>query len=1103
MISLGLAFALTFSVLPLHSLASPQATGDTKTEGGNSEVPTEVIEINTVEEFMAFAEQCSLDAWSIGKRVELKQDISLSGVDFPMIPVFAGTFDGGGHTISDFCSVGEGYVGGLFRYITPDGVVANVILKGFVEETEEKECIGSICGINYGTIRNCCFEGTIRGKDTVGGIVGTNGGTGFISNCTIKGHVSGYYMTGGITGINHGVVTYCTNYSGINDDSKWVEEDDEMGTGLLLSINATDDDIEFFSGVDTGGIAGYSDGTISRCTNSGTVGYDHTGYNIGGIAGRQAGMVSLCVNNGRVYGRKDVGGIVGQMEPYIEVDEAESLRNAVNKLHDLIEVTLTDMQTGKNAMKADIDRLTTYGDAALESGHALANQLTYFIDKNVAQMQAISDRLEYIADQLPAVMEDLSDAMDALEGFNKKMRQLVEDLLDMNIPSVSDGDSVSSYDVLDSNDREKLVDAVGQMQNNSDRINMSIDKINQLLTYEDGSTKEWDNLTNTQQEELVREILLLAGYLEDISDTCDTLQSELSKIDSTPISDKMKKDLEDAMKQLQNMTASLRSAVNGMKSIVNYISSQPSVHFALLGDEFNINRENLNGQLRGISDSLKSLSNNASDYSDLTNKDLQAVNDQLNIVFNLLADHLSGGNGLSVEELYEEVSDDEIDSIISGRTDACTNKGIVKGDINIGGIAGSMSIDEEDPEDNAAGSINYEIGRRFIMKCIIDSCVNEGFVTAKKDGAGGIIGYMGHGIVINSESYGSVESTEGDYVGGICGESLTMIRGCYALCDVSGGRNVGGIAGYAATLKDCYAIVNVKATVGRMGAIAGQTAGYENSNDKEPSVCRNYYVDDTLYGIDNISYVGIAEPLSYQELLTVVGLPNAFRHLKVIYRVDGEYLGTEEVAFGEILDNLHYPEIPAKDGYYGVWPDYSGAVMDGNLVIDAEYHENVLVVESNEKTQGPEGTPEKPYALIEQVFTEDTRLTVSMSNEKAPEQTAGREYVMYHVLLENSGKSSTDRFALRLLNPYEDAEVWELKDGVWTKQDYKSRGQYLQVEMTGVEKTFCVVRRNSYMIIIAVAVAGIAALVLLVTVPVKLLKKQTVRRQSKSKTAEH
>ena len=42
---------------------------------------------------------------------------------------------------------------------------------------------------------------------------------------------------------------------------------------------------------DTGGIAGYSKGTVQGCTNRGTVGYPHTGYNVGGIVGRQSGIV--------------------------------------------------------------------------------------------------------------------------------------------------------------------------------------------------------------------------------------------------------------------------------------------------------------------------------------------------------------------------------------------------------------------------------------------------------------------------------------------------------------------------------------------------------------------------------------------------------------------------------------------------------------------------------------------------------------------------------------------------------------------------------------------------------------------------------------------
>ena len=328
--ALALAFMMAFN--PVHTVQAAEQTkeaaADVKTQ--DAEIKYERIDISTPEEFAAFASQCYIDSWSKNKYVSLRADIDLSGIQIQMVPVFNGVFDGVGHTISGFDYMGDGYVIGLFRYVERDGLIQNLTLKGTVESENEKECIGSICGINHGTIKNCTFQGTVSGRDTVGGIAGMNERTGTIAGCSVKGRITGYYSTGGIVGINHGALNNCTNRAGINDNSEWVAQDDEMGTGMgiLESLTASDDN-ELYSGVDTGGIAGFSDGVISRCANSGTVGYEHTGYNIGGIAGRQSGVVSLCTNSAAVYGRKDIGGIVGQMEPFIEIDEAESLRNAI------------------------------------------------------------------------------------------------------------------------------------------------------------------------------------------------------------------------------------------------------------------------------------------------------------------------------------------------------------------------------------------------------------------------------------------------------------------------------------------------------------------------------------------------------------------------------------------------------------------------------------------------------------------------------------------------------------------------------------------------------------------------------------------------------
>lgn len=67
--------------------------------------------------------------------------------------------------------------------------------------------------------------------------------------------------------------------------------------------------------VDIGGICSYSQGTVVNCTQYGVVGYPSIGYNVGGILGRNRGYVATCRNEGHIQGRKDVGGIVGQMEP--------------------------------------------------------------------------------------------------------------------------------------------------------------------------------------------------------------------------------------------------------------------------------------------------------------------------------------------------------------------------------------------------------------------------------------------------------------------------------------------------------------------------------------------------------------------------------------------------------------------------------------------------------------------------------------------------------------------------------------------------------------------------------------------------------------------
>lgn len=1760
------AGSVSDGINPVHTVQAAEQTKEVAVDAAvqehtdeiKEEIKYERIDISTPEEFAAFASQCYIDAWSKNKYVSLRADIDLSGTQIKLVPVFNGVFDGVGHTISGFDYMGDGYVVGLFRYVGRDGLIQNLTVKGAVASENEKECMGSICGINHGTIKNCTFQGTVSGRDTIGGIAGINEGTGTIAGCAVKGRITGYYSTGGIVGINHGALNNCTNRAGINDNSEWVEQDDEMGTGMgILESLTTHDDNELYSGVDTGGIAGFSDGVISRCANSGTVGYEHTGYNIGGIAGRQSGVVSLCTNSGTVYGRKDIGGIVGQMEPFIEIDEAESLRNAINKLHDIIEKTIDDMDAASDGVKGDVDKMQSYADSAIDSGDVLVTQITDFVDENVDEVNTVSARMEHIIDMLPDVLNHVSTAGDRMSDLNDTAKQLSEDLaildkLDDNVydetdysrlsllstvggtltadstnpqekdtvtitvtpndgyklkegsltvkdaggkklaatpvsgrsdqytftmpkknvkvmaqfiyegtflvkstvggrvttardndkvtfkaaasggyrfdgfkvdgsaytgpvsadneitldkktyikegtatmveavftktatashkitvksgtggtayvagggntaaageevtihivaapeyvfqemrvtgdiastpsssnvnervfkmpdndatvevlfqnkydkaaknriypesnaggvisvrkgasgtqyqitikpdenydvdenkalefkkvtlsgavrqdsgaqsasgetadsqaqpnsertaggdsttdtqnpsddttgsdntiapqnpsdgttesgstadtekpsnettesdstvntenpsvettesdsdtqtPSENEGetqtertnedssenetnntpesaqpeetlpweeenpenanaisaavlgkselvydsenktytyivdlaDDVDSYSayatfvktqkdtaqegesynvitasstggvvavdttsakegekvyatpssnngyiltsilvngakpalesdgkrysftmpskdaevtaqfepvdlILKSNmsgnatysgsaegkvtvsvkpsaayavksitvtdaggkklsvskrqsgayiyefdlakmskapctveikfnkqnkkqavdtSKNNIKDSVEELSKSSEAVQKSINTIKNIVQKPDGSYKSWDELTQAEQDTIITEVIQLVENLGEMSSSAASILSSLSTVYNilspyaTDAAEAARKDIDKATEHIHGMLDSLKAANNSVRGIVNYMNAQPDLRFSKLGDDFDRAKENFHDQLKGLSDSIKALSDNAAGYSDIINDDLRAVNDQLNVVFNLLADRIVDIESLSLEELYEDVDDENIDSITTGRTDACVNKGVVKGDINVGGIAGSMSIDDEDPEDSAAGTIEYEVGRRFITKCLVTDSVNEGYITAKKNGAGGICGYMNHGIIVDSEGYGSVESTEGDYVGGICGESLTIIKKCYALCSVNGNKNVGGIAGYAETLKNCYSMADVQSENGRAGAIAGQVAAYEemdtNAGEEGAKVAGNYYVGENIHGIDNISYIGVAEPMNYSDLLTVEQLPTQFWHLKVIYKIEDTYLGSEEVRYGEKLDKLNFPQIPAKEGFYGAWPDVSEQRMGGTFVVEAAYKDNVTVVQSSGDAAGTdEGTWKRPYALVEDLFTEDTSLTASICDKTPPEEADGRQHVVYKVTLENGGIGETDSFALRLLNPYEKAVVYGCTGEAWTELESKSRGQYLQVDMTGTQEYFCIVEETTNKLLIIGGSAAAAAGLLMLAA----LRKRSARRK--------
>ena len=293
--------ALLMAVTLLFTLAAPAALAAEST-----------VTIKTAEDLAELSRNCTLDTWSQEKTVILENDLDLHGIDFTPIPTFSGTFQGNGHTISGLTLTGSGNVRGLFRYIQNGATVQDLTVTGTIHPNGHQDALGLLAGSNAGRILNCIASGTVMGDNRIGGLVGINETGGELVGCAFSGSVTGKHSTAGVVGENRGTLTRCSNSGSINTQD--LEDAPKTDYTNLAQLNSMENVPAY---TDVGGVAGYSKGTIQSCSNSGSVGYDQIGYNIGGIAGRSTGWLDGCVNTGTVSGRKDVGGIVGQLEPEV------------------------------------------------------------------------------------------------------------------------------------------------------------------------------------------------------------------------------------------------------------------------------------------------------------------------------------------------------------------------------------------------------------------------------------------------------------------------------------------------------------------------------------------------------------------------------------------------------------------------------------------------------------------------------------------------------------------------------------------------------------------------------------------------------------------
>lgn len=224
----------------------------------------------------------------------------------------------------------NGEAGGIAGNNNKDALIENVQVRADV--TAANGTAGGVTATNFGTIgqgsglensssvSDCTITGT---SESIGAVAAYNGKDATIRNVRLAANANVRFSTpavtiGGLAGMNEGTVTGCKVENGalaLNDGLRAGTNTVTLGgavgrTTKHGTVSSTDVLLDLTQNLDKytnlGGVAGQNDGTLERCTYSGTMGGDadtdglvsvgarSTGSTVGGIAGLNNSTITGC-----------------------------------------------------------------------------------------------------------------------------------------------------------------------------------------------------------------------------------------------------------------------------------------------------------------------------------------------------------------------------------------------------------------------------------------------------------------------------------------------------------------------------------------------------------------------------------------------------------------------------------------------------------------------------------------------------------------------------------------------------------------------------------------------------------------------------------------
>lgn len=1046
----------------------------------------EYMYISSAEELSELAKRCSMDSYSKGKTVVINSDIDFSGREFLTIAYWDGMLDGGGHTISGIKKELVDSENGFIGIVGENGTVKNLNVKAEFSSKNEKSktnaskiinkikndapsavsdaierlsdgdgvsSVGGIAGRNKGMINGCSFEGSIKISSEAGGICGTNDESGRIEGCSNGGSVTADFNTGGIAGKNYGMVKWCINNGTVNTDPNEAAQN-------------------------TGGICGRSYGAVEQCTNNGNIGYKSTGYNTGGITGCQNGYISECINNGFIQGRKDIGGITGQFEPYTNINfQEDEFQHKVKDNLNQLKADLNDIADDISSRNSSIQQ--RYKDFL--SGVGL-----------LPSDSSINRALDSLADGTESVSSSLADSLSRMSGHGDELINIVSDVKDA-AADMSNNASRLTDNIAESNEQltrliDKTIEALDSGSDDTGKL------INQIVS----SLEDIQN--SDDSERLVNQIIDTLEQIDGIDPDIDINMGGSSSALNRAIRD-LSDDVSDILEPFVDMSEDLSKAVESARG----------------------RREKIRETLQKIKDLAQTLptikpiptklpvATDEPSSEDTLKKKLKV---KAGKIFTATA-YAEENNKSTLEKLLDlDIKDMDIpiNRNVAGETkDAAVirysiNNGGIEGLNDIGGVAGCVSFDSlSKPEENVNLSGDYSLSPSTAIKAVIGTCVNNGDIKAKNMYSGGITGYSDIGAVKECISNGKITVTDGGCAGGISGMHENNITHCISTSDIEAKSDAGGIVGKGRNIDTSYALTRIKSDGEKLGAVAGSASG---------SVKYNYFLKEDLAGIDGVNYNEKAAPVEKEVLASDTGKLNermtgfwnndwicasgdlympqlkaftentaegigdmlraesadaAMFRFKVKFVVNGETVSEFRMNYGDVLSKDDIPALSKGDSTYGDWDKNVNEPIVRNTTFTAQYNQS-------KSTLSYGGEP--PRLLVEGNFRPDTTLEVTeMPGQSIVEDDDFEAAEAYEFrVTENSGEYE-DEVTVRVRCKGADSKtrIGCIESGAVVLTDCEIDGSYLKFKMDK-PGSFVILKKKTpaavYIIIILAAAAA-------------------------------